>query len=56
MPEEKKCASCGKRIESETDWVEFKCPKCGKSDLIRCSKCKRLENKYICPECSFEGP
>ena len=55
-PQEKKCTSCGKRIESETDWVEFKCPGCGKANVIRCNKCKRLENKYKCPDCGFEGP
>ena len=52
---EKMCTSCGKRIESETDWVEFSCPACGKVTIIRCNKCKRLENKYKC-SCGFEGP
>ena len=65
MPEENKsekkqnemlCVSCGKRVEAETDWVEFNCPQCGKSRIIRCSKCKRLENTYKCPECGFRGP
>ena len=53
---EKKCISCGKRIESETDWVEFSCPSCGKTTVIRCSKCKILQNSYKCPECGFAGP
>ncbi len=56
MSEEKKCVSCGKRIESETDWVEFSCPSCGKGSIIRCSKCKILQNNYKCPECGFVGP
>ena len=53
---EMKCSSCGKRIEAERDWVKFDCPKCGKSVIIRCEKCKRLENSYICPDCEFKGP
>jgi predicted RNA-binding Zn-ribbon protein involved in translation (DUF1610 family) len=51
-----KCASCGKRVEAEKYWVEFTCPKCGKEKIIRCEKCKRLENQYKCSKCSFKGP
>jgi predicted RNA-binding Zn-ribbon protein involved in translation (DUF1610 family) len=51
-----KCTSCGKRIETEQNWVEFTCPKCGKEKIIRCEKCKALQNSYACPKCGFEGP
>ena len=36
--------------------VKFLCPKCGKQQIIRCSKCRRIVAKYICPECEFVGP
>jgi len=51
-----KCTSCGKRIEAEDFWVEFPCPKCGKEQIIRCEKCKRMSNSYQCPKCGFTGP
>lgn len=50
-----KCASCGKKVEAEPVWVEFKCPGCGKESIIRCDKCKRMENQYTC-KCGFTGP
>jgi len=50
------CTSCGKRIEAEQFWVEFACPKCGKEKIIRCEKCKNLENPYHCSQCGFTGP
>jgi Zn-ribbon RNA-binding protein len=50
------CISCGKRIETERDWVRFKCPKCGDHEILRCEKCKKLVNPYKCPKCRFEGP
>lgn len=55
MPE-LKCSSCGKRVETEKNWVEFTCPQCGKGNIIRCERCKKLENQYKCPDCEFEGP
>ena len=51
-----KCISCGKRVETEEVWVKFPCPACGKTEIIRCGKCKKLGNVYKCPECGFEGP
>jgi len=50
------CLSCGKRIEAERFWVEFPCPSCGKEKIIRCEKCKGMENKYTCKKCGFTGP
>jgi predicted RNA-binding Zn-ribbon protein involved in translation (DUF1610 family) len=54
--ESKKCSTCGRSVESESIWVEFPCPSCGKVKIVRCEKCKRLENPYICPSCGFRGP
>ena len=51
-----RCISCGRRIEAESFWVEFDCPKCGKAKIIRCEKCKRMINPYECPKCGFRGP
>ena len=51
-----KCSSCGRGVESEKFWVEFACPGCTKTKVIRCEKCKGTENKYKCGECGFEGP
>jgi hypothetical protein len=50
------CTNCGKSIEAESNWVEFPCPKCGKGTIVRCDKCKKLENPYKCPKCNFVGP
>ncbi len=49
----KACVSCG-RLTS--DYTEFKCPKCGKTTIIRCLHCREIGNRYICKECGFEGP
>ncbi|MBI2676228.1 MAG: DUF1610 domain-containing protein [Candidatus Aenigmarchaeota archaeon] len=50
------CVSCGRYVESEANWVAFKCPQCGKTDILRCEKCKKVENQYECAECGFTGP
>lgn len=51
-----RCTNCGKNIETEDNWVEFPCPKCGKEIIFRCDRCKKLENTYKCSECKFVGP
>ncbi len=51
-----RCTTCGISVESEKIWVEFSCPACGKARIIRCEKCKRLENPYACESCGFTGP
>jgi len=51
-----KCTSCGKNVETEQNWVEFDCPSCTKQRIIRCEKCKMLENNYSCAKCGFTGP
>lgn len=54
--EEVICTSCKKKITNAAGTVKFKCPKCGKSDIIRCGHCREIVAKYKCPECGFEGP
>ena len=51
-----KCSTCGKQIETEDNWVEFKCPACGEDTIFRCEHCKKLENQYTCQKCGFKGP
>ncbi len=50
-----KCTSCGRLVVADKDWVDFKCPACGKERIIRCDSCKRMQNTYRC-KCGFEGP
>ncbi len=52
----KHCTSCNSVIAPGEHFAEFPCPKCGKTIIIRCEKCKVLANEYTCPECGFIGP
>lgn len=47
------CVSCG-RLSSE--YVEFKCPGCGKETIVRDRSCREKHTKYICQTCHTEGP
>ncbi len=47
------CSSCGRLTHK---YSEFKCPKCGKTTIIRCDHCREISNTYKCSECGFEGP
>ncbi len=49
----KVCSSCG-RLSSQ--YVEFGCPKCSGSAIVRCNECRMTYTKYRCPKCGFEGP
>ncbi|NYZ79849.1 DUF1610 domain-containing protein [Candidatus Micrarchaeota archaeon] len=49
-----KCSSCKREVTD--DYVKFKCPKCGKSVIVRCMKCRDNVIPYTCGECGFEGP
>ncbi len=51
-----KCTSCGTNILAKNNFVKFKCPNCGKVEIVRCSQCKALSNKYECSNCKFIGP
>jgi len=54
--EKKVCVSCKKQIANEPGSVEFMCPECGKTKIIRCRHCREISAKYRCHECGFEGP
>ncbi|MBW2968472.1 RNA-binding protein [Candidatus Woesearchaeota archaeon] len=56
MTEELVCSSCKKRVSTIKNTTTFKCPNCGKRDIVRCGHCRSIVAKYKCPECGFEGP
>ncbi|MBS3152499.1 DUF1610 domain-containing protein [Candidatus Woesearchaeota archaeon] len=56
MAQEITCTSCNVRITNMPGSVRFKCPKCGETEIVRCSHCRKIVAKYICPNCSFSGP
>lgn len=51
-----KCLSCHTSVVNEVGAVKFNCPNCGKYQIIRCSKCRKIVTRYKCPLCGFEGP
>ncbi len=51
-----KCSSCKKNITNIVGSAIFKCPSCGKADIIRCKNCRAIVATYKCPSCGFEGP
>jgi Zn-ribbon RNA-binding protein len=51
-----KCISCKRDITNDPGSVIFKCPGCNKTEIIRCSKCRKIAAKYTCHECGFIGP
>jgi Zn-ribbon RNA-binding protein len=36
--------------------VKFKCPNCGKSEIVRTQHDRKIAAPYVCPACGFEGP
>ena len=50
------CTTCGTHVTSRKNFVEFDCPSCGETRILRCNKCKESSNKYKCNECEFVGP
>ncbi len=52
----KECISCGRDISTIEFSVIFECPNCGKAEIVRCGRCRKLGSQYKCPECGFEGP
>lgn len=39
-----------------TDYIEFKCPNCGKSRIVRSLHARATAKTYKCEECGFIGP
>lgn len=58
MDKKVQCNSCRKEIINERGVARFNCPKCGKYEIIRCSRCREIAAKYNCPDekCGFQGP
>ena len=56
MEQKKQCSSCKMSITNISGTAIFKCPKCGKTEIVRCKHCREIAAKYKCPECAFEGP
>jgi Zn-ribbon RNA-binding protein len=50
------CNSCKAKVGSSDASINFKCPSCGKGEIIRCKACRVRVIAYICPDCGFEGP
>jgi len=50
------CQATKQRITNESGSVRFKCPQCGKYEIIRSLRARQIAAKYTCPECGFEGP
>jgi Zn-ribbon RNA-binding protein len=56
VKKELKCSSCKRNITNLVGSAKFKCPSCGKQEIIRCKNCREIVATYKCPECGFEGP
>ncbi|MEK6892384.1 MAG: zinc finger domain-containing protein, partial [Nanoarchaeota archaeon] len=50
------CSSCKKRISNTVGSTRFMCPKCSKTEIVRCHHCRQIAAKYQCSQCQFEGP
>ncbi|MBI4450923.1 RNA-binding protein [Candidatus Woesearchaeota archaeon] len=50
------CGSCKTPVANMGGVARFPCPKCAKTEIIRCSHCRAIAAKYKCHECGFEGP
>jgi len=50
----KVCTTTNEEVTSH--YVEFKCPKCLGSNIIRSSHARETSMAYSCPECGFIGP
>ena len=53
---ELRCTSCNTAIKGIKGATIFKCPNCGKQDIVRCEHCRRIVAKYKCLNCGNSGP
>ncbi|MFX0182978.1 MAG: zinc finger domain-containing protein [Candidatus Hodarchaeota archaeon] len=52
-----RCNPCQVAVmPSEHGTTRFPCPSCGMISIVRCERCRKLGNRYICPNCGFTGP
>ena len=54
--EAKLCQATKKRIENDPGAVVFKCPQCGKGEIVRSTFARVNAIKYLCHDCGFTGP
>ena len=45
-----------RRITNTIGSTRFLCPRCSKTEIVRCFHCREIAAKYKCPSCGFEGP
>ncbi|MBI4145146.1 RNA-binding protein [Candidatus Woesearchaeota archaeon] len=50
------CSSCKTPVANMKGAAVFKCPSCGKTDLVRCRHCREIAAAFSCHECGFSGP
>ena len=50
------CVSCNRNILEFESYTRFNCPNCNEFEIVRCERCKKLSNEYICEKCKFVGP
>jgi Zn-ribbon RNA-binding protein len=54
--ENKLCISTKKKIDNDNGATTFKCPGCGKFEIVRSSYARKNALQYKCPQCGFVGP
>lgn len=50
----KTCTTSNREVT--TDFVEFKCPKCGEEKIVRSMHSRATALTYTCKSCGFTGP
>jgi len=43
-------------VTNEKGVTRFKCPNCGKTEIVRTKHQRRIAVKYKCKSCDFSGP
>ncbi|MBR9678456.1 MAG: RNA-binding protein [Nanoarchaeota archaeon] len=56
MKDSKTCNTCKTNIVNTEGSTSFSCPSCGKEEIIRCDKCRKISARYTCQSCGYEGP
>lgn len=56
MAKELKCTTCKEPVTNDLGTVRFKCPSCGKVDIVRSRNMRAIAARYVCHECNFAGP
>lgn len=49
-------SNLGNIITNDKGSVQFNCPSCGKTNIIRTKNERQNVAKYTCPSCGFVGP